>query len=77
MAVASLHGELTKQQRQMTLAAFRRGACAGCLLAMIGREKQLAAIAACSMCEEHFCLSFLACAHCRLNNAAACRVTSH
>lgn len=26
MSVASLHGELTKQQRQTTLAAFRRGA---------------------------------------------------
>ena len=29
MSVASLHGELTKQQRQTTLAAFRRGAWAG------------------------------------------------
>lgn len=28
MSVASLHGELTKQQRQTTLAAFRRGEAA-------------------------------------------------
>lgn len=28
MSVASLHGELTKVQRQTTLAAFRRGALA-------------------------------------------------
>lgn len=42
MSVASLHGELTKQQRQTTLAAFRRGAWAGWLM-RAGRGSQCVA----------------------------------
>ncbi len=34
MSVASLHGELTKQQRQTTLAAFRRGAWPCCVISL-------------------------------------------